>query len=71
MGVWSLLNGRSGDGQPVVARLEKEACINQVARLEHAPCIGKARPQPDRACGLDDLVVDQIELASSSWVLSS
>src|SRR5262249_62033740 len=56
-----LYRGR-GDGQAIVARVELEPRIDQFARPQHPLGIGKARAQPDRAGGLDDLIVDEIEL---------
>ena len=59
----ALLHGRRRDGQAVVPRIEQQPHIDEFARPKPVRRVGKFGLEPDRAGGLQDLVVDQRELA--------
>ena len=44
-------------------RVEQQPRIDELARPQQMLRVGKLRLQPDRAGGLDDLVVDQVKRA--------
>ena len=59
----TLLHGAGRDGQPLGLGPEQQTRVYQLAGPEQAPRIWKSCTQTDGARGLDDLVVDQQQLA--------
>src|SRR5215510_2539656 len=59
----ALLHGRGRDRQAVVPRIQEKPGVDEFTRPQLAFRVGEARPQPDGAGGLNDLIVDEVEPA--------
>src|SRR6267154_3080289 len=59
----ALLHDRGGYGQAVMPRVDEQPRVDQLARPEPLRLVGKIRLELDRAGGLQDLVVDEAQLA--------
>ena len=67
----TLLHDRCGNGQAVMPRVEEQPCVDELTRPQQMLLVRKLGSQPDRAGGLDDLVVDQVQRALIELVLPS
>ena len=59
----ALLHHRGRDGQPVVPRFQQQSCIHQFTWPQPVRGVGKFGLDLDRAGGLQDFVVDEIDFA--------